>query len=180
MPCMIPSLYRLFAAALILILPFSVQSAAEENYRSLHEKLGRTASVSVQNAPTGFRTQLLLRNAGNDVLRFADTNTPFLDADIWVFFLESEAKADQLPSLAFKLFRSLQHREEGAVAHCAQFSLTTGEEKTACFHFLDKYDASDTPHSIACKAAISIHGEVSGIWTSEERRQMTAECIRGS
>jgi hypothetical protein len=171
---------RIFAATLTLAFTVSGQLLAQVPYLSLHEKLGRTAVVCVQNAPSGFRDQLTRHKADTSVLRFADVNTPFLDADVWVFFLETDAKADQLPALAFKLFRSLQNRDENSVAHCVQFSLTNGAEKHACYFFLDKYDPGDTKHIIACKAAIAVHGSVSGTGTPDESRRMTSECIKGS
>lgn len=138
------------------------------------ESSGRALVFSGFQIPKNFRNEIDVLNNKRYVFGQPSENDTFWDADVWVLFLDSPEQAKDLPSPLDSLFEKTAAGKDSAPFIFSRFDLAGGEEKSAAFVFLDRYN-QDYDEAV-CRAARSLFLSVLGELNSGTAKRAIANC----
>ncbi|MFY0309527.1 hypothetical protein ACFMBG_06480 [Leisingera sp. D0M16] len=163
-------------AGLLAILPVAPSFAQDLRLEAFAAKFERPLTMSVHQAPAGFREKLRELDAKTRLVSYAPDWHSFWEADVWVYFLAEPESIYQLGSL------EQQAAMHGGLMRAEDFTkrvdVTLTGERPVLIKFINLFALAETQEA-GCRAAVALYYDIAGRSSENEVSKAMRECPAG-
>ena len=129
-------------------------------------KFERPLTISTYQAPHGFLEKLIDRDKDQGIIDSSKRWMPFIDADVWIFFVENWNEVEHLGPIPVRVFESSEIASDTATLR--RDITVSGDRKIMLKYVSMEAFSGDDQEVLVCKIVASTYRDLSGFNTGEE------------